>query len=1059
MSGQFIDEPVTTGRGGHFIDDQPVTGGSFIDGEAGEPAEPDFVLQRLRDPRYVPSKAEFEVFQKHEKDKPLIRPMEWVETTLDAGQGIYNMVKKGAVQYAPIDMIVKPGESAQTVIEATARGTMRDLGMLKKVAEAPGKWIGDGGLNEDQYLAARLARMNQEAFPEGMTPVTTFLKLHDIPAKTMEQWKSEFKNQYKPDEQYQIFLDKRAEQASALDTSEGRADLVPHILGKPNNDLAEGLSLVTAPSSLVGFGGGAAAKTGATLLERGAAATAKGVGRVISGAGRAGEAVAGLPGRIAGRVTEALSESAEAGAKAGEMVDGQLVASAVRPSPSLGGQVTSALGALRAAAKPVTMTGDALQAAGRAIETGPSRTGLLGMIASDGQAPKWLRISAGAGRRLDPLIEATGAAAQSAVHGAAVGGVLGGLTDGEEGVFGGIGSGAALGAAFSTLGRLTSGKERLAAKQQGDLNRWFNSKSMEEQANIAFLRLPRESALKVATIEQMAKGMRGASGEGDMGFVYLRDADFQRMFNGSAKGAEMIQGEQPRIFINVDRADVGTIPHEFGHGLLDLALTPEAKADLRNKLFTQVAPDGSVLTRGIFTPDDIAKMEDQYVSRLHQKGKIDWANLTPEQRQTRIMGEITADAFANLIKGTKPDALLKRVPSIRQRIADKLIQGQQGSMLAQMRRGLEAVGVKFKSNGEPSELFARNGQPITNSPQVDAALRDFLRAKLRARSRLVADDETPAAVVVRLQDLNGRDAGTIAQVFKDNDTFAKDAAGQVQFQGGQPVLLTEKQIKKLQTDRAQAMMDVLEQVPDLGDVGTPNNGRVLQPMRKKESGAWEGNYFSDAQIAALEKLPDSTLSPSMKTKIRQMNDFHKSGDGNRLVLDYNAATSAAKKGGRVYSSAISSSLRDVVPLTMHISKAGNFYMTSLDTTVLYSKLNRWFAEKPKAFEAWGRDRDAFTRDMFKYLDNHANGRSGSIGLDPDPLLAVEKKHVLNDLFGISRGTGNNPIELSTKTGKDQLIRSFRFDRTNRITESGADPMPINYYLQKSNFLPAAPERK
>ena len=84
-----------------------------------------------------------------------------------------------------------------------------------------------------------------------------------------------------------------------------------------------------------------------------------------------------------------------------------------------------------------------------------------------------------------------------------------------------------------------------------------------------------------------------------------------------------------------------------------------------------------------------------------------------------------------------------QVDGVRQRLADKLVQAQEGSLLGQMRKGLERVGVKFAANGEPSELFVRDGKPVTNNPEVDAALRDYLRAKLQVRERLQSDREHP----------------------------------------------------------------------------------------------------------------------------------------------------------------------------------------------------------------------------------------------------------------------------------------------------------------------------
>jgi len=256
------------------------------------------------------------------------------------------------------------------------------------------------------------------------------------------------------------------------------------------------------------------------------------------------------------------------------------------------------------------------------------------------------------------------------------------------------------------------------------------------------------------------------------------------------------------------------------------------------------------------------------------------------------------------------------------------------------------------------------------------------------------------------------------------------------------VLLSEREIRLVQSKRVDAMIDALSKVPDLGDANS---------VKLKPNGAWEGRTFSDKQLAAFDALPDDVLSPAMKSKLRQLNELARQ-DGQQIILDYNAAL----KGGK-YSSGIAPSTRAAVPLTFNISKAGNFYMATLDTTHFFRKLGQWRKSKPKAFDAWNGDVDAFLRDAFTYLDNHVNGRSGAVNLDSDAAAAVHKKNVINDFFNVPKGAGNedaNPVQLSQRGDKDNLIRSRRFDRINRITPGAGDKFPVRYELQKANYLPA-----
>jgi len=221
-------------------------------------------------------------------------------------------------------------------------------------------------------------------------------------------------------------------------------------------------------------------------------------------------------------------------------------------------------------------------------------------------------------------------------------------------------------------------------------------------------------------------------------------------------------------------------------------------------------------------------------------------------------------------------------------------------------------------------------------------------------------------------------------------------------------------------------------------------------MRMQDNGHWTGQRFTDAQVRALQALPDDVLSPRLKESIAQLNALA-GQPGRQIVIDYNAALK-----GRKYSSGISPTTRIAVPITLDISKAGNFLMTTLDVSHFMRKLGDWQTSKPRAFDAWGGDLNGFMRDTMKYLDNHQRGLPGATDLDADARTAIVKRNVIKDLFNVGgpgalSETGGAPI--SSKTEKDNLIRSRRFDRINRITPGEGTPFPIDYYKQKANLLP------
>lgn len=1060
--------PPPQSTGGAFDDlvPQASTASAFADLVPG--VTPELVSTKLRDPAYTPTQEEFQVWKDSEDAKGWFQPGQWMDA-FGAGLGAVKdtAVNAGKSLFGDNSILENPMRIGQTALEAGARGLVNDAELFgRKIPETVGRALGavaDVAVpaltgtalpdsREAYFLNRKLIELNRALNPTG-SPTFETITPATLPPELQLQWQAEYRNQAKPAAEYQDFLSKRADQRDALARSEGRANLVPPILAPtPDNAIAEAGSLVANPSTLMTLGLGAAPKQGATLLERAAAGAATGIGKAATATGKAAQLVAKFPAAVVARGVELAGGTAETAAAAAKLVEGGSIgATLASPAIAVPGLTETAIAmqATKRGGQLLEAAGEASGAVGRSLAQGPSRTGLLGTIATDGKAPEWIRKAANAARVIDPALEFTGRTIESGAHGAGIGAVFGGLAEGTpEGAAQGAGAGFGLGAAFGTVGRAVGFRANLEAKRQADLNRWFAGKSPEEQAQLHALGMDRNQALRLATVEEFVRGMRGANGESDVRFQYVDNATFERAFGTSAKGAEHIAADQPVIVINVDRANGRTPLHEAMHGLLDLGLSPDTKAELQRKLFTQQAPDGTVLTEGVFSFDDQQRSLQQYTDRLSPQARAEFNLQTPAEQLAKIRSEMAAEAFANLVEGKGPDYLLKGLTGVRRRMADSLVQAQQGTILRTMRKGLEALGVKFDSSGAPSELFAKGGKPVTNSPEVDAALRDYLRAKAKVLNRLAAAEDSPAGLVVTRQDMMSKNAKAVAELFKDNDNFKKDATGAVVIERGLPVLNTPKEIAKVQSKRVDELMGALERAPKA------TAGSARQPMRLKDNGAWEGHYFTPEQLAEIDRIPDSVISPSLKAKIRQLNDFHAPGDGRRYVIDYNAATKEGKGGGRVYSSSISSTLRDVVPLTFHISKAGNFYTTTLDTTAMHAKLNRWFKEHRRVFDAWGGNRDAFVADVFKYLDNHANDRPGSYGLDAGAATAVHKKNVINDLFGVARGSGANPLDLSTKAGKDNLIKSFRLDRTNRITESGGEKMPFDYYKAKANLLPS-----
>jgi len=1038
MAVEFIDEVAPeTQRGVSWIEGADSPGVEFMD--EASPAHPDEIAQRFLDPNYKPSLAESKVYHAALKARSIGQHVgDFANAAGNAAVGLYETGKRAAVGLYETARDPEKYDPLLTGAEGVARGTLRDMELAKKLL--PSSWGADGIVNFDQFAEMKRVQLRDAALNgQPLTPqnFNQMRSAGDVPAATISQWRKEYDDDFVPQTQYENLLTKRATAVEEMARSASNVSVLTGQEAAIHPALAEGVSLVASPMAIVPFG---KAMSPANSLARGA------VAQVLQKGGRAAEVVgetvskaAALPERLAGRGVEWLSGSAEAGKAAQNVVKRGSLPTAALGAAGLGvpglTETAAAIAGGKVAGRTIQGVGEAAAAAGRSVGEGPSRYGLFDRISKDAASPEWLKRAANAAKPLDGAASLAGSAVKGGAEGAAIGTVLGAVSDGEEGAAAGFGSGLALGSGAGLLGRVVGGRAYNEELQIRDLSNWLARKSPDEVANIANLKLSREASVNMMDTERLAKG----SGQ-DVEFRYVTDKTFTELF-GVGKGAQLLNGDKPVVFVNTGYTGSRSMFHETMHALDALdGFAPQRQA-LNRILFDQTLPDGRVVTKGLYSAPDLAEFTSQYRDRLNVKAKAEFDLLTPEDRSARIMSEVRSESFANLMNGaTSADSVLGS-RNVKRRVADALLLAESDSMLGKMRRSLEAVGVKFDGSGDPSELFVKNGKPITNTPVVDAALRDYLRAKDNMTRRLVSGDgaEEPH-LVVRPQDLLSQNNAGLIDTFKDHDIFAKNPDGSVKMMGGVPVLLSEREIRAIQTRRVDAMIDALTKLPSLGD---PNS------VTLKSNGAWEGRRFSEEQLAAFDALPDDVLSPAMKTKLRQLNELA-SLDGQQIIIDYNAAL----KGGK-YSSGISPTTRAAVPLTFNISKAGNFYMTTLDTAHFSRKLGQWKATKPKAFDAWNGDIDAFMRDVFTYLDNHVAGRSGAVNLDADAAAAVHKKNVINDFFNVPKGVGNedvNPVQLSTRGDKDNLIRARRFDRINRITPGAGDKFPIRYELQKANFM-------
>lgn len=1005
-------------------------GGSEFLAEPAEPATPEDIERRLGDLNYAPTRAEFDVWNKAQKDASWWQPARWADKAVAAAGSTASMLANAVKEVHGLSV----ADLGQTILEAGGRGILQDADLVNKIAIRAKNLVSPGmpnALSESQFIAQKVM---DEAYPDGViqSPNTP---PPPIPADTRRRLQEEYRTQYLPAIEYENFLNNR----ESIRQVANRGNVVPEVLGQAKNDLAEAGSMVLSPVGIATLGVGGEGE----LLAKGLGKTVEGLGTGTRATGRGFERVGELPGRAIAGTVQAATDNPELAARARAWAKGStLAATVVSPAIHVPGLSQVAIGAEAAkrTGQLFDVGGETAQAAGRALADPILETkGLLWNISKDAETPLWLRKAAGAATALDPALTMAGRTAESAAIGAGVGAGLGLVTDGPEGAASGLGSGAVIGGAFGLAGRLGNREGIRTAAEDRDLAHWLGSKSTPEIENIRALDLSRAEALRTMETEYMARGLVGPKA-GDVNVIRASPEEFERQY-GSGKGVQIIQGDKPTIIINTGYKGPRTLFHEIGHavGELDAPELEPSRKQLEKVLFENRAPDGTLLNKGLYDAHDLAAFEQQYLARSSPEQRTGWLTLTPEERTAKIRNEVIAESWSNLLSDRQPLPMIK--DSVRRRVADRMLMSNDLSLLGRARKALEAVGVTFRASGEPSELFFKTGRPLTNTLAVDAALRSFMRAKDRIVRKLTAGDAEPVNARVSPFDFMKRGNESLVDAFRDWDGFAREPDGSVQMRNGSPVMATERQIAKLQEDRIGEMIQRLRSAPS----------SELNAMHEEPNGSWSGKFFSDAQIQALKAMPPHLLSPSMKAKLEKLNAMAKE-PGNQILLDYNAALRKRK-----YSSGIAATTRTAVVIQFKISKAGNFFMETLDTTHFRRKLGEWEVSKPQAFELWGGDTQGFTRDVFTYLDNHLNNRPGSVNLDPDPARAVAKKNVINDFFNFHGHGEHNPVHLSTQAERDTMVRSRRFDRINRAVNAAGDAFPIDYYLQKANFLPAGDE--
>ena len=1097
--------------------------------DVGKPKLPtieQLVQQIDSDLNFVPSKSQIKEYFAYKDKQPFGFKKTWDATVNAVGTALGDMTKAvgSAVTdpdfYNPVDK-----KKYATLAEGFARGSW-DLATLgRMMTDKFQEVVGDPSERERvKYIVKR----HNEEYPDDKV---SFMQVFNSGNKDFKNPKDY--NRYYSDFKDNL-TEKRIERWRTMRyilntrnlAREGKKTILGEFLGEKadkellpniNQEVAEGSSYFLDPTLPVGIAATPLKAGQKSVVTRGITAPVlEKSGRRIKETGKwIDETIAKLETKAAEN-----ADIVEPAATVSSAVGGAVLApESVGPvagavAGAIGGKYgLPKLGTVTKIGKPITIAGEGIEAIGKVIgkpETLESTLQQASRIAESESARKILKKAA----NLDPAITLVDNLAVGAIEGSKAGGILA-LPSGEEEFIGGaIGTGGAMGGIGSVSGNVIGDKSRTQQQAKNTVEAWIESKSKDERKAIQDLRLSPIEAANVAMAELLGRGIIGDGKISDINFVYLSQPEYikkihpELMIDGKApdvlpvgtRGAQSSVDGTPTVFINSGYDGPRSIFHEMMHGMLKFDEMSDSRTELRSVLFDQKTDDGTVLKEGMYSDGDIDVFFDQYLSRLPEEMRGSWEeqfNVLREQRPDEvepgaepkmvvdkeatldakrqyIMEEVEAESFANFIKESGP-TFLRGSRTIRQRIVDRFLLQDNLKKTRLLRAVLEKSGVPFGADGNPTGVFWKDGKPISNNRELNRVMRDFVRAKDSVTRRMMEDEggETPSLSIGAKRKAEGRkkveialkskDGKLLVSHFKNNDTFKRKKNGEIKYDAltGEPILLGEKEIQALQENRANQIQDALDAIDD-------PSGMTAKASEVDGKISWSG-IPSDAQLKAILDIPNDIIPPGMKDTITDIVEKMKT-PGQSIIIDYNPAMGSGKR----YSSNLSSGLRIAVPLGFHVSQSKNFYITTLDLGAMNIKLSDWGnpdSKTHKNLDLWNGDSKLFRQDMFKYLENHKNGRPGESGLDANPATAETKRNIINDFFGVT-GKDYNPItdarKASKRTGKqrkvENIIRSRRLDRINkieknRITKYGAGtPLPMKtqsdaYNKLKKNLMP------
>lgn len=925
-----------------------------VEGLLDAPVTGEDISVAMQDPSYKPSKDDYLKYEEYAKT----RHTDWINTAAQAADAAVGMITGAAVEG-----VKGAALNPANYLEGFAQGTRQLYGLVA----------------------------------QSQDPSSPLFKFKDLVAGTGT-----------PESRYQQFLEARdfADRTARLERGEQGVWIPPEYT---NPEYVQGVSMILDPTTFIpGVG---------EVLGTGKLAT-KAVGR---GAKLAGEAIAGAAKPLE-RITGAAERmTAEALGMTPEGLRSTAATAGLAGALGIAPQITTAA-AIPAGIRTTREAGEALARAGENLMTQPSRIGPLEAIGAAPGANMRQRLLGVVGQYGgDAALDAALRATAGGLEGAAVGAGLGYLSGGEEGAAAGLGSGAVQGAAGALGGRAYQKLTGQAAKEAraGDLGRFIDAQ--QDPTTKALFERVRDTHGVDAASALMDLGALVKGTLGDIDINYLSNADFVDKHKGIARGVQLEVGDRPTLDINADIIGKGqgdtplyTLGHELFHALEKSKQLSGAATEIKDALVGRWVQEGDTIRKladGALTDAEIEARFNEYRDKLAAGNKQRADELakfdTINKKADYIASEIAAEHFSRLLAGQKPDALLKGFSGLTRQLMDAALTQNAIKSIANAAASIERT---FGIKPTDSVLFPDLKQA---SPQLNAMLRDLVRARRRLDEKILLDS-----------DHGGR-------VLKPEDAVNPLAAREL-VDLGVAERLPDGSVRNLSDDEIRARDD--------RDITSLRAITDKLPGARLVDGEISGR-FSPEQLSAIEQ--SQTISSRMKDKIRAVNLAIE--NGNSLFVTYYAALRRMRnrltgKESPKYSSGIKVSEREFVPYSFQITKADNPLVRAIDITKVRNELTKLLKKDGSIGGLWA-NTDGFMADLAKYFTN-LDQKEGA--LRSAEIFGVDKAKFLGDFINSSEKSGG------------KFIRSFRLDRVGSMA-----PMDFKakfseeaYQLSKQRWMPS-----